>query len=82
MTAAWLVGGALVACGGSNTSGSDTVTVQGDITIAWVKRKATLGLNPTNGAPSLPGGALLVKEKSSPSAPEHDLTQQFTGGEG
>jgi hypothetical protein len=76
------VGGALVACGGSNTSDSDTVTVQGDIPIAWVKRKASLPLNPTNGAPSLPGGALLVKEKSSPSAPEHDLTQQFTGGEG
>jgi hypothetical protein len=76
------LGAALVACGGSNTADSNTVTVQGDVPIAYAKRKSILGLNPTNGAPSLPGGALMIREKSSPSAPEHDMTQQFTGGQG
>ena len=39
-------------------------------------------MNPTDGAPSAPGGDLMVREKSSPSAPEHNLTAQFTQGKG
>jgi hypothetical protein len=77
---------ALSACGGGSSHNTDasTVTVQGDVPIAYVKRVRTLGLqqNPTNGAPSAPGGDLMIREKASPSAPEHNITAQFTMGKG
>ena len=53
------------ACGsGSN----DTVDVNGDVAIAYAKRANTIMMNPTDGAPFAPGGDLMVREKSSPSA--------------
>jgi hypothetical protein len=73
---------ALTACGGGSKSASSTVTVQGDVPIAYAKRVNTLGLNPTNGAPTAAGGDLMIREKSSPSAPEHNITAQFTLGKG
>jgi len=73
---------ALSACGGGSKSESNTVTVQGDVPIAYAKRVNTIGLNPTNGAPSADGGDLMIREKSSPSAPEHNITAQFTLGKG
>ncbi len=72
----------LSACGGGSKSDSNTVTVQGDVPIAYAKRVNTIGLNPTNGAPSADGGDLMIREKSSPSAPEHNITAQFTMGKG
>src|SRR6195952_3214096 len=72
----------LAACGGGSKSDSNTVTVQGDVPIAYAKRVNTIGLNPTNGAPSADGGDLMIREKSSPSAPEHNITAQFTLGKG
>ncbi|MDP9124714.1 MAG: hypothetical protein M3N82_08970 [Pseudomonadota bacterium] len=72
----------LSACGGGSKSASNTVTVQGDVPIAYAKRVNTIGLNPTNGAPSADGGDLMIREKSSPSAPEHNITAQFTLGKG
>ena len=72
----------LSACGGGSKSESNTVTVQGDVPIAYAKRVNTIGLNPTNGAPSADGGDLMIREKSSPSAPEHNITAQFTMGKG
>ncbi|MDP1789584.1 MAG: hypothetical protein Q8L12_03335, partial [Methylibium sp.] len=39
----------LAACG-SGGGGSDTVTVQGDVPIAYAKRANTIRANPTNGA--------------------------------
>jgi hypothetical protein len=72
----------LSACGGGSKSDSNTVTVQGDVPIAYAKRVNTIGLNPTNGAPSADGGDLMIREKSSPSAPEHNMTTQFTMGKG
>ena len=73
----------LSACGGgSKSTDSNTVTVQGDVPIAYAKRVNTIGLNPTNGAPSADGGDLMIREKSSPSAPEHNITAQFTLGKG
>lgn len=71
----------LAACQGSD-SGSGNVTVAGDVPIAYVKRVATLELAPTNGTPSAPGGDLMLREKSSPSAPEHNLTAAITQGHG
>lgn len=72
----------LAACGGGSKTESNTVTVQGDVPIAYAKRVNTIGLNPTNGAPTAPGGDLMIREKSSPSAPEHNITAQFTLGKG
>ncbi len=73
--------GVLVGCG-SGSSGSDTVTVQGDVPLAYVKRANTLRINPTNGAPTAPGGDLMIRDKSSPSAPEHNITAAITQGAG
>ncbi|WP_295642278.1 hypothetical protein [uncultured Methylibium sp.] len=76
-----VLGAVLAACGSGGDS-EGTVTVQGDVPIAYVKRVNTIEMNPTNGAPSAPGGDLMIREKSSPSAPEHNITAQFTQGAG
>jgi len=60
----------------------DSVTVNGDVPIAYAKRVNTTRANPVNGAPTAPGGDLMIREKSSPSAPEHNLTAGFTQGRG
>jgi len=71
----------LVACSGSNTD-SSTVTVAGDIPVAYAMRANTVTLNPLTGGPFAPGGDLIIREKSSPSAPAHNVTAQFTQGAG
>ena len=84
-TATWaiaLVALALAACNGSGTSSSDTVTVNGDVPLAYVKRATSVGMNPTDGTNSAPGGDLMLREKSSASAVEHNLTARFTQGQG
>ena len=73
---------ALAACSGGSTSESSTVTVAGDVPIAYAKRVNTISMNPTNGGPSAPGGDLMIREKSSASATEHNITAQFTQGKG
>ena len=72
--AAWVLG----ACSGSGES----VTVNGDVPIAYVKRSTALRINPTDGTNSAPGGDLIVRERSSASAVEHNLTARFTQGVG
>jgi hypothetical protein len=72
----------LAACGSSSSTDSNTLTVAGDVPIAYAMRVNTIGANPTNGGPSAPGGDLMVREKSSPSAVEHNITAQFTQGKG
>ena len=59
-----LVAWALGACSGSGES----VTVNGDVPIAYVKRSTGLRINPTDGTNSAPGGDLIVRERSSASA--------------
>jgi Hydrazine synthase alpha subunit middle domain len=71
----------LAACSGNGGS-ENTLAVAGDVPIAYVKRVNTLGMNPTDGAPSAPGGDLMLREKSSASAPEYNLTARFTQGAG
>ena len=78
MLAALGIAAALAGCGSDTASDATTVTVSGDVPIAYVKRANTMRMNPTNGAPSAPGGDLLIREKSSPSAPEHNVTARFT----
>jgi Hydrazine synthase alpha subunit middle domain len=69
----------LAGCG----SGSDSsLTVAGDVPVAYVKRASSLDINPTDGAPSAPGGDLLLRDKSSASADEHNVTAKFTLGVG
>jgi len=72
----------LAGCLGGSGSNSSTVTVAGDVPLAYVKRASTVGMNPTDGTPSAPGGDLMIREKSSPSAPEHNITARFTQGSG
>ena len=72
----------LAGCGNGSSSDANTVTVQGDVPLAYVKRVNTIGQNPTNGAPTAPGGDLMIREKSSASATEHNITAQFTMGLG
>ena len=50
--------------------------------VAYVRRSTSVRMNPTNGAPFAPGGDLMLREKSSPSAPEHNLTAAITQGQG
>ncbi len=45
-------------------------------------RANSIGANPTNGAPTAPGGDLFIREKSSPSAPQHNITASITQGNG
>ncbi|MGZ8981791.1 MAG: HzsA-related protein, partial [Burkholderiaceae bacterium] len=71
----------LAGCGSDNNS-SSTLTVAGDVPIAYAKRATTLRVNPTNGAPFAPGGDLMVREKSSPSAREFNVTASITQGNG
>ena len=73
---------ALSGCGNGSADSSSTVTVAGEVALAYVKRPNTIGMNPTNGAPSAPGGDLMIREKSSASAPEHNVTAQMTQGAG
>jgi len=70
-----------VGCGSGSSSG-DAVTVNGDVAIAYAKRVNTIGLNPTDGAPTAPGGDLIIREKSSPSAKEINVTASITQGKG
>ncbi|HVO07230.1 MAG TPA: hypothetical protein VMT83_10630 [Burkholderiaceae bacterium] len=72
---------ALAGCSGSGDS-EDTVAVNGDVAIAYAKRVNTLGMNPTDGTPFAAGGDLIIREKSSPSAPEHNITSGYTRGVG
>ena len=80
-TLAALLAAALAGCSGSGDS-EDTVAVNGDVAIAYAKRVNTLGMNPTDGAPFAAGGDLIIREKSSPSAPEHNVTSAYTRGVG
>ena len=78
-----MLAGTLAGCGsGASAGDSTTVTVAGDVPIAYAQRANTMGINPTNGGPSAPGGDLMIRDKSSASAPEHNVTAQFTQGKG
>ena len=72
---------ALAGCG-SGSNDAATVTVAGDVPLAYVKRATSIGMNPTDGTSSAPGGDLMIREKSSASATEHNITAQFTQGKG
>jgi hypothetical protein len=72
----------LAACGSGSSDGNGTVTVEGDVPLAYVKRSTALSINPTDGAPFAAGGDLMVRDKSSPSATERNVTASITQGNG
>ncbi|MFZ2987056.1 hypothetical protein, partial [Ideonella sp.] len=72
----------LAGCSGGGKEDPSPVVVAGDIPIVYVRRSDALSLNPTDGGNFAPGGDLMLRETSSPSAPEHNLTTKFTAGEG
>jgi hypothetical protein len=74
--------GVMLAGCGSGSSGDSTVTAEGDVPLAYMKRSTALSMNPTDGVPSAPGGDLMIREKSSPSATEHNITASITKGVG
>ena len=76
------VAAAVVLAGCSSKNSDSTLTVNGDVAIAYAKRATTMGINPTNGAPFAPGGDLMIREKSSPSAREFNITASITQGNG
>jgi hypothetical protein len=72
----------LQACGGASSGEGQGVVVTGDVPIVYAKRSSAVVMAPTNGAPTAPGGDLMLREKASPSAPEHNLTARITQGRG
>lgn len=72
----------LTGCNGGSTGAGETLTVNGDIPIAYVKRSTAVMMNPTDASNSAAGGDLMVRDKSSPSATETNLTARFTQGNG
>ena len=72
----------LTACSGGGGSSSDSVTVEGNVSVAYVKRPVTTLGNPTDSITFTPGGDLYTREKSSPTAPEVNITASMTRGQG
>lgn len=70
----------LVACTGNGSSSS--VTVEGDVPIAYVKRSNNVRINPTDAGNNGSSGDLYIREKSSPSATEYNITGGWTAGLG
>ncbi|HTN50711.1 MAG TPA: hypothetical protein VMK32_14895 [Burkholderiaceae bacterium] len=68
-------------CSGDSTTDSKLL-VAGDVPIAYAKRSTKLNTNPTNGAPFAEGGDLIIRERSSPSAREFNVTANITQGKG
>jgi hypothetical protein len=67
---------------GCSSGDSGSVAAQGDVAIAYVKRKVeTLG-NPTDAITFSPGGDLYMRERSVPTAAEICITCSETSGQG
>jgi hypothetical protein len=71
---------ALVA--GCSSGSSSSVTVDGDVSIAYVKRPVSSVGNPTDAITFTPGGDLYIREKSDPNSPEINVTASLTQGQG
>jgi hypothetical protein len=73
---------ALAGCSAGNSGSVNGVTVDGDVPIAYVKRPTGSLGNPTDAIMFTAGGDLYMREKSSPSAPEINITGSQTNGLG
>ena len=72
----------LLASCSPSPSASESATAEGNVPIAYVKRPAATAGNPTDSITFSPGGDLYLRELSSPSAPESNLTGSYTQGQG
>ncbi len=72
----------LAVLSGCSSGTSDSVTVDGDVAIAYVKRPTGSLGNPTDAITFTAGGDLYMREKSSPSAAEINITGSQTNGTG
>ncbi len=72
----------IAGCSSNSGSSASAVVVSGSVPIAYAKRANTIATNPTNGAPTAPGGDLMIRELSSASAIEHNITAGITQGNG
>ncbi len=69
----------LAACTGNS---SDSVTVEGNVAVAYVKRPVSALGNPTDSVVTGQGGDLYIRDKSSPSGTETNVTGSYTMGQG
>lgn len=67
---------------GSGASGTSAATEADNVAVAYVKRPAATAGNPTDSITFSPGGDLYMREISSPSATEINLTGSYTQGQG
>lgn len=72
----------LAVLSGCTSGSSDSVTVDGDVAIAYVKRPVGSLGNPTDAITFTAGGDLYMREQSSPSATEINITGSQTKGQG
>jgi len=77
-----LVISVLVLLSACSAGTSDSVTVDGDVPIAYVMRPVSAIGNPTEAITYTAGGDLYMRDKSSPSAPETNITGAYTKGHG
>jgi len=77
-----LVAAPVLLAGCSSGGSSNSVTVDGDVSIAYVKRVVTTVGNPTDAITFAPGGDLFIREKSDPNSPEINVTGALTQGRG
>jgi len=73
---------ALAGCNSGSSNEASTLTVAGDVPIAYAQRVNTIAANPTTVGGSAPGGDIMIREKASASANEINITSQFTQGNG
>src|SRR5262245_670261 len=77
--AAAVLAAGVASCSGTST---DSITVGADVPIVYVKRPVSALGNPTDAAISGPGGDLFLRDRSSPSGSETNLTGALTNGMG
>jgi hypothetical protein len=70
--------GSATGCGSSGSGSSDSVLVTGNFSIAYVERTANVAGNPTDGLFNNGNGDLFVRDLSSPSASENNITFSYT----
>jgi len=68
----------LAGCSG----GDDSSTSGNDVSVAYVKRPDSAMGNPTDSVVTTSGGDLYIRDKSSPSSSERNVTGQLTNGAG
>jgi len=73
---------AVIVAGLAACTGSGSTVVEGDVAVAFVKRPVSALGNPTDAVVTGQGGDLYIRDKSSPSATETNITGSYTKGQG